>query len=844
MAKVKVFQLAKELNLSSKELLYHLEELGIIVKGHMSALTEDEVRRVKQAFSEKKGEVKKKKVIVRKRPKVEEKKVEEKKTEESPAEEIEVKKAEEKPEVKKEVAVPSKEEVKIKPEEEKKEPAFVVSKEIKEGEAEKVKKEEKEKEAMPPESVPKVPVEKKEPERPEEKKEEKPKKKKKAKEKEEFGEKKRKKKPFRRRKHRQIVIEMLEEEEEEEPVVPQPEPIPPKPPVAKKEKKEKPKEEKPKPITVPPKPSKRRIEMGETITVAELAKAMGVKAAEVIKKLMGLGVMATINQPLDYETAALVASEFDYEVKKGIVVEELLKPIPDKPEDLKPRPPVVTVMGHVDHGKTSLLDAIRHTNVTAQEAGGITQHIGAYHVKLDKGEIVFLDTPGHEAFTAMRARGAQVTDIVILVVAADDGVMEQTREAINHAKEAGVPIVVAINKIDKPNANPERVKRELAELGLIPEEWGGETLFAEISAKKKIGIEDLLELVLLQAEILELKANPNKPARGTVIEARLDKGRGPVATVLVKEGTLRVGDYFVCGLEYGRVRAMMSDRGERVEKAGPSMPVEILGLSGVPQAGDELVVVESEKLAKEVSQYRQQKQREAALLKAGGISLENIYEKLKEGEVKELKLVVKADVQGSVEAIREALQKLSTDEVKVNIIHASTGTITESDILLAAASHAIVIGFNVRPSAKVKELAQREKVDVRFYNVIYQLVNDVKDAMSGMLEPEYREKVIGEAEIRQLFKVPKVGMVAGCYVTNGKIERGAKIRILREGVVIYDGKLASLKRFKEDVKEVAAGYECGMSFENFQDIKVNDIVEAYMVEEVKREFASQPEKQA
>jgi translation initiation factor IF-2 len=839
MAKVKVFQLAKELNLSSKELLYHLEELGIIVKGHMSVLTEDEVRRVKQAFSERKGEVKRKKVIIRKRPKVEEK----------PAVEIEAKKTEEKPEAVKTPVAPPKEEAKVKPEEEKKEAVLVVSKEIKE---EKPEKEEKEKAMLPePPPEPEVPaeklVEKKQPEKIEEKKEEKPKKKKKAKEKEEFGEKKRKKRPFRRKKHRQIVIEMLEEEEEE-PVLPQPEPIPPQPPIAQKEKKEKPKkekakEEKPKPITAPPKPSKRRIEMGETITVAELAKAMGVKAAEVIKKLMGLGVMATINQPLDYETAALVASEFDYEVKKGVVVEDLLKPIPDKPEDLKPRPPVVTVMGHVDHGKTSLLDAIRQTNVTAQEAGGITQHIGAYYVRLDKGEIVFLDTPGHEAFTAMRARGAQVTDIVILVVAADDGVMEQTREAINHAKEAGVPIVVAINKIDKPNANPERVKRELAELGLIPEEWGGETLFAEISAKKKIGIEELLELVLLQAEILELKANPNKPARGTVIEARLDKGRGPVATVLVREGTLRVGDYFVCGLEYGRVRAMMNDRGERIKEAGPSIPVEILGLSGVPQAGDELVVVESEKLAKEVSQYRQQKRREALLVKAGGISLENIYEKLKEGEVKELKLIVKADVQGSVEAIREALQKLSTDEVKVNIIHTSTGTITESDILLAAASHAIVIGFNVRPGAKVKELAQRENVDVRFYNVIYHLVNDIKDAMSGMLEPEYREKIIGEAEIRQLFKVPKVGMVAGCYVTSGKIERGAKIRILREGVVVYDGKLASLKRFKEDVKEVAAGYECGMSFENFQDIKVNDIVEAYVIEEVKRELASQPSRQ-
>ena len=575
--------------------------------------------------------------------------------------------------------------------------------------------------------------------------------------------------------------------------------------------------------------------MEESITVAELAKAMGVKTGELIKKLISLGVMATINQPLDYETAALVASEFDYEVKKvGFIEEEILKPLPDKPEDLKPRPPVVTVMGHVDHGKTSLLDAIRHTNVTSQEAGSITQHIGAYYVSLDKGDIIFLDTPGHEAFTAMRARGAQVTDVVVLVVAADDGVMAQTKEAINHAKEAGVPIVVAINKIDKPNARPERVKQELAELGLVPEQWGGDTLFAEISAKKRVGIEELLEKILLQAEILELKANPKKPARGVVIEARLDRGKGPVASVLIKEGTLKIGDHFICGLHYGKIRAMFNDKGQRVTSAGPSIPVEIHGLSGVPEAGDHLVVVKNEKIAKEISYHRKQKQREASLVKAGKVSLEDLYHRFKEGEIKELKLIIKADVQGSVEAIGDALQKLSTNEIRINIIHASTGAITESDVMLASASNAIIIGFNVRPSGKVQEISQHEKVDIRYYNVIYQMISDIQNAMAGMLEPEYQEKIQGRAEIRQLFKVPKVGMVAGCYVTEGKIERGGKVRIVRDGAVVYDGKISSLKRFKEDVKEVIAGYECGVCFENFQDMKEGDVLEAYLLEEIKR----------
>ncbi|MDL1965514.1 MAG: translation initiation factor IF-2 [Candidatus Desulfofervidus auxilii] len=780
MAKVKVYQLAKELKISSKELLYRLEDLGIMVKNHMSTLTTDEVVKIREAFTKTPPEAKPKKVIIRKK---------------TPTTEI--------PDKEMPVALQIKEE---KVEEE----IPSVTEEItpvsasKEELAEKIQTEEVLKE--------------------------KAKKKKPKEEALDIEEKKRRKKPsLPRKRHRQVVIDIFEEEETS-PVVYSAEVIPiPKP-------KPKKKEEKPplKPVTAPPKPIKRRVEMGETITVGELARAMGIKAGELIKKLMNLGVMSTINQPLDYDTASLVASEFDYEVKQvGFVEEDVLKPIPDKPEDLKPRPPVVTVMGHVDHGKTSLLDAIRHTNVISIETGGITQHIGAYYVNLDKGNVVFLDTPGHEAFTAMRARGAQVTDIVVLVVAADDGVMEQTREAINHAKEAKVPIVVAINKIDKPNANPEKVKRELSKLGLTPEEWGGDTLYAEISAKKRIGIDNLLELILLQAEMLELKANPNKPARGIVIEARLDKGRGPVATVLIKEGTLKIGDFFVCGLHYGKIRAMFNDRGESVRKVGPSLPVEIQGISGVPEAGDSLVVVKDEKIAKEISHYRQQKQREATLVRAG-VSLENLYEKIEEGEIKELKLIIKADVQGSVEALKEALTKLSTQELKINIIHASTGVITESDILLASASHAVIIGFNIRPSAKVMDLAEKEKVDIRYYDVIYQLLDDIQASIKGLLGPEYKEKVIGEAEIRQLFKVPKVGVVAGCYVRKGEIKRSCKVRILRDGVVVYNGQLSSLKRFKEDVKEVGTGYECGMSFENFQDIKVGDIIEAYIVEEVEK----------
>jgi translation initiation factor IF-2 len=586
-------------------------------------------------------------------------------------------------------------------------------------------------------------------------------------------------------------------------------------------------------VTIP-KPIKRRIKVDDTILVGELAKRMGIKGNEVIKKLMQLGVMVTINQVIDFDAAVLVGTEFGYEIEKASFEETDLLQIKEVSEDdLAARPPVVTIMGHVDHGKTSLLDAIRHTNVTAGEAGGITQHIGAYHVNIDGRDIVFLDTPGHEAFTAMRARGAKVTDVVVLVVAADDGVMEQTKEAVNHARAAEVPIIVAVNKIDKPEANPERVKRELAELGLLPEDWGGQAIFAEVSAKQKKGIKELLELILLQADVLELKASPKRSARGRIIEAKIDKGRGPVATVLVKEGTLKQGDPFVCGQFFGKVRAMFDDNGIRVVAAGPSMPVLVQGLSGIPMAGDEFIVVEDEKKAKQVSAFRRQKLREVELSQVTKISLEKLFEKMKEGGVKELKLVLKADVQGSLEALSDALRKLSTPAIRVNIIHGSTGAITESDVLLASASDAIVIGFSVRPHSRVQELAEQEKVDMRTYDIIYQIIDDVRNAMSGLLEPVYEEKVLGRAEVRQIFAVSKIGTICGSFITEGKIERGAKARLVRDGAVIYNGRFASLRRFKEDVKEVQSGYECGISLENYNDVKVGDVIEAYVLKEVR-----------
>jgi translation initiation factor IF-2 len=582
-------------------------------------------------------------------------------------------------------------------------------------------------------------------------------------------------------------------------------------------------------ITVP-KASKRVVKITEVISVGDLARLMGIKGSEVIRKLIGLGMMATINQMLDADTAAVVASEFDYQVENVAFDAETaleLEHTEESPEGLLPRSPVVTIMGHVDHGKTSLLDAIRSTNVTAKEAGGITQHIGAYHVEADGRSVTFLDTPGHEAFTAMRARGAKVTDIVVLVVAADDGVMPQTIEAINHARAADVPIIVAVNKIDKPGADVERVKRELSQHGLAAEDWGGNTIFVPVSAKTKEGIPHLIEMLLLQADVLELKANASKLARGTIVEAKLDRGRGAVATVLVQEGTLRVGDAFVCGAFYGRVRAMIDDRGRKVDQAPPSVPVEILGLQGVPLAGDSFVALADEARARQIAEFRTKKQRETEMVKSSKISLEDLYEQIKAGDVKELRVVVKADVHGSAEALSDAMSRLSTDEVKLRVIHSSVGGVTESDILLAAASNAIVIGFNVRPEAKATSLAAQEGVDVRLYTIIYDVMADIRAAMEGLLEPTFREHVQGHAQVRQIFTIRGQGSVAGCYVTDGKIQRSYLVRLLRDQVVVHEGKLASLKRFKDDVREVTAGFECGMAIEGFQDVKIGDVIEAY-----------------
>jgi len=592
-------------------------------------------------------------------------------------------------------------------------------------------------------------------------------------------------------------------------------------------------------ITIP-KAIKRRVKIDDAIILSDLAKRMGIKSSDMIRTLMGLGVLATVNQTIDFDTAALVASEFNYEVERASFEEStFIKTEKDDPSTLTGRPPVVTIMGHVDHGKTSLLDVIRKTRITEMEAGGITQHIGAYNVSTDNGQIVFLDTPGHEAFTAMRARGAKVTDIVVLVVAADDGVKPQTVEAVNHAKAAGVPIIVAINKIDKPEADPDRVKRELADLGLAPEEWGGNTPFLKVSAKQNSGIKDLLEMILLQAEVLELKANSNKLAVGHVVEAKLDSGRGPVATVLISEGTLHTGESVVCGIHYGKVRALLNDRGMKVTEAGPSIPVEVIGLSGVPMAGDELISLADEKDAKQVSTYRVQKQRAKELAKTSRLSLENLFDRIQEGRIKNLTLIIKADVNGSIEAIRDSLNKLSNKEVKIDIIHSGTGTITESDIALAAVSNAIIIGFNVRPSSKVQAIANDENVDIRYYNIIYNVIKDIKDSIVGLMASTFKERTLGRAQVREVFHVPKIGTVAGSYVTDGKIERGRQVRLIRDGIVCFEGKNSSLRRFKDDVREVQNGFECGIGIENYNDIKVGDIIEFYYMEEIKPEFEQQ-----
>jgi translation initiation factor IF-2 len=585
-----------------------------------------------------------------------------------------------------------------------------------------------------------------------------------------------------------------------------------------------------------PKAIKRRLKMDESITVSDLAKRMGVKAGEIISILIGMGVMATVNQTVDFDMAVLVAAEFEYEVEKASIGEEeiLLKDnVEDDPQNLVPRAPVVTIMGHVDHGKTSLLDVIRKSRITETEAGGITQHIGAYKVNTAKGDVVFLDTPGHEAFTAMRSRGAQATDIVVLVVAADDGVMPQTIEAINHSRAAGVPIVVAINKIDKEQADIDKVKRELAEQGLLSEDWGGDTIFVPVSAKQKKGIDNLLDMILLQSEMLELKSNPDKHARGLVLESEMDMGQGPLATVLVREGTLSVGETIVCGVNYGKIRAMVDDAGRRIDRAGPSTPVEVFGLNGVADAGDEFVVLEDEKNAKLVSENRTRKQRTKDLTRTNRVSLENFFEQMQAGDISHLNLIIKADVNGSGEAIEDALMKIRSNEVQINVLHSGAGAIIESDVLLASASNAIILGFNVRPSGKAKAAAAEENVDIRYYNVIYDLIGDIKEAVTGLMASTYQEHMLGRAEVREVFVIPKRGSVAGSFVLDGKIERGRQARLVRDGVVVYEGVIGSLRHYKDDVKEVRNGSECGIGIEQFNDIKANDIIECYYQEEIK-----------
>ena len=588
-------------------------------------------------------------------------------------------------------------------------------------------------------------------------------------------------------------------------------------------------ERKAKPITV---------QIPDEITVGELALRLKATAAEVIKKLMMMGTMATVNDVIDFDTASLVAMEFHAKVEKEVVVtieERIIDDSEDDDSNLIPRAPVVVVMGHVDHGKTSLLDAIRHANVTASEAGGITQHIGAYRVKIDDRDITFLDTPGHAAFTTMRARGAQVTDIAVLVVAADDGIMPQTVEAINHAKAAGVSIIVAINKMDKPGANPDLVKQQLTEYELVPEEWGGDTPCIPVSAKQKQGIDDLLEMILLVADMKELKANPDRAAKGTVVEARLDKGRGPIATVLVQNGTLHTGDVVVAGTTVGRVRAMMDDKGRKVSEAGPSVPVEITGLNEVPTGGDILNAVSDERLARELVEQRINEQKEEAFNAQTKVTLDNLFDQMQQGDMKELKVIVKADVQGSVEAVRQSLEKLSNEEVRVHVIHGAVGAINESDVMLANASNAIIVGFNVRPDPVAEENAKRDGVDMRLYRIIYDCIEEIESAMKGMLAPKFREVALGRAECRETYKISNVGIVIGAHVTSGKITRSAQVRVVRDGIIIADDKVASLRRFKDDVKEVADGYDCGICLERFSDIKEGDILEAYMMEEYRPE---------
>lgn len=770
---MKVFELAKKIGITSKELIARLKALGIGAKSHMTQLDDDAVKRAIERLSNKNvtatsvpGVIPPKKgtKILVKRPKVEEKELE--------------KPVEVKPEIQEEINVP---------------PAPVPKEELTQPAELKVEKKTVIVEGAKEKGVP-------------------------TREKEKSLKKIKKPKLAQEKK---LIDRSFGIRHWYQPTVIPKRGVRPKPAI---------KRVKPAEPVEPTKLRKKVIKVEEGITVKDFAENIGQKVGEVIKKLMEMGIMATLNQSIDLDAAILIADGYGLKVEVIPLVSEenLLEEAADDPASLQFRPPVVTIMGHVDHGKTSLLDAIRQTKMVDLEAGGITQHIGAYKVRVDQKEIVFLDTPGHEAFTTMRARGAQVTDIVVLVVAADDGVMPQTIEAINHAKAAGVPIIVAINKIDKPTANPDKVKNALAEYGLIPEAWGGQTIFADVSAKKKIGIENLLEMILLQAEVLELKANSNKLSRGTVIEAKLDKGRGPIATLLVRSGTLRVSDAFVTGIHYGRVRALIDDEGKRVNVATPSTPVEVLGLPSVPGAGDSFIVVEDERKARQIVNLRLQRSKAVEPTVKRPVSLEDLHQQIKEGEVKELSIIVKADVQGSVEAVKDALEKLSTEQIKLKVIHGAVGGITETDVMLATASNAIIIGFNVRPEPKVQEIADREKVDIRIYRIIYDAINDVKAAMEGLLEPTLKERVLGRAEVRQTFSIPKVGVVAGVYVTDGTVTRAsAGIRVIRDSVIVYEGKIGSLKRFKEDVREVQAGYECGIGVENFNDVKIGDILEVY-----------------
>ncbi|MFW6052508.1 MAG: translation initiation factor IF-2 [Desulfosalsimonas sp.] len=927
MAKRRVFELARELNMTNKELLDKMRELNIDVSSHLGSLEDDTVSQIKNEIfgREKKAEIEDTRVrpnVIRRRRKAapehpaeaeKEPQKAEKKAEPEPEKEAKTEPEKEPSEVRAketeaETTVKKTAETARKSEEEKQKQAPAKAEETEEvapastkaeeesaayvektpeTEQKPAEKETKEKRKKPAEKQPEA--KKAEPPEKEGKKPEKPKKPKKKKDKKggaakiiRLPEAEKPSEPEKPEKPEEIQLPAQEappepaepESPKAEPTKsrakkkkrPEPETIEEESEKAKKpakkkttfkrkevvegdalydnrfgrakkgKKKGKPAKQAPeqKPQTTMPKAIKRRIKIYDTVVLSDLAKRMGVKGNELIKRLMEMGMMVTLNQSVDFETAELLASEYNFEVEKASFEEEtIIHTGQDSPEQLEPRPPVVTIMGHVDHGKTSLLDVIRHSKITAREAGGITQHIGAYRVPYENGDIIFLDTPGHEAFTAMRARGAKVTDLVILVVAADDGVMPQTIEAIDHSKAAGVPIIVAINKIDKSGAEPDRIKRELAEKGLVPEQWGGDTICVPVSAKQESGLDELLEMVLLQAEVLELKANPNKPARGFIIESRLESGRGPVATVLVNEGTLHTGEPVVSGIHYGKIRAMFDDLGRALKEAGPSYPVEIIGLSGVPMAGDELIAVADEKDARQVSEHRQEKQRTQELGKTSRMSLESLYEKMKEGEVKDLNLIIKADVQGSIEALKDSLTKLSTDEVKINVVHSATGTIHESDISLAAVSNAIILGFNVRPSAKVIRLAEEENVDIKYYNVIYDAIKDIKDATAGMMAPRYEERVLGRAEIRQVFNVPGMGAVAGCMVLEGKIQRGQAIRLIREGIVIHEGKISSLKRFKDDVKEVSHNYECGIGIEKFNDIKLGDIIECYWLEEIK-----------